>query len=325
MKIGNLDIKYNAIPAPLASLTDIVFRKLLDEIGYAGFMVTEMVSAEGLRRHQEKTLDMIRPTDFKTPQFIQLFGSEPDQFVDAVKYIENETEYCGIDINVGCPVPKVVKRGAGSALLKDPCQLASIVRAIKSTTKLPLTVKIRLGFVKENAPEITQMLEEEGADAVAVHFRSRADGYKGEAKWHYAPLIKQGLKKMPFIGNGDVVTAQDAKVKMEYVDAVMIGRGAVANPLIFAEIAGALENPGDDAYRLNMKWVYRRLLELIEEYYPPQARLIRLKAYARFLFSNRRNSKTIRQSIYTSSDFEDAKKQLHSMMLDDYFDSPKEL
>jgi tRNA-dihydrouridine synthase B len=302
LKIGNLKIKYRVMPAPLASITDIVFRKLLDEIGYADYMVTEMISAEGLRRQKAKTLDMIPPGDFKTPQFIQLFGAEPRPFVDAVKYVENRTGFCGVDINMGCPANKVIKKGGGAALLKSPKLAATILREIKKNTRLPVTVKIRLGFTKENVFEMVKILEEEGADAIAVHFRLQSDRYRDTAKWHYAPLVKEKLKKNTvFIGNGDVKTAAEAKEKMKVVDGVMIGRGAVSNPLIFAEIAGA--NPE----KLNMNWVYQRLLELIEEHYEPDLRLPRIKAYTRFLFSHRKHSKKMRQQIYTSTTFEQAK------------------
>ena len=304
-RIKQLSIKYPVIPAPLASITDIVFRKLLDEIGCAGYMVTEMISAEGLRREQARTLYMIRPGDFKTPQFIQLFGSKPEPFIDAVKYVENETAFSGIDINMGCPANKVIKKGGGAALLKNPVQAGAIVREVKKNTRLPVTVKIRLGFAEDTVFEMIKILEEEGADAVAVHFRLREDGYKGTAKWHYAPLIKEKLKKdTVFIGNGDIKTAAEAKEKLKIVDGVMIGRGAVINPLIFAEIAGTVSG------NLTMEWVYRRLLELVEAYYEPDFRLPRIKAYSRFLFSHRMYSKKIRHRIYTSKTFQEVKEYL---------------
>lgn len=316
MKIGNLDIKYNAMPAPLASLTDIAFRTLLDQIGYCGFMVTEMISAEGLRRRQSKTLAMVRQGNFKSRQFIQLFGSEPEPFIEAVKLVENETSFSGIDINMGCPATKVIKKGGGAALLKDPLKVAAIVREVKKSTLLPVTVKIRLGFNRVNVLEIVKILEQEGADAIAVHFRSREDGYTGAAKWKYAPAIREQLRKdTVFIGNGDIKTAAQAREKMKVVDGIMIGRGAVSNPLIFAEIAGKAEG-------IDMKWMYRRLLELIEEYYAPPLRLARVKAYTRFLFSNRKYSKAIRQKIYTSKTYEEARGEFLSMMVENYFSLP---
>jgi tRNA-dihydrouridine synthase B len=301
LKIGNLEIEHHAMLAPLASITDIVFRKLLDEIGYTGFMVTEMISAEGLRRQQTKTLDMIRPGEFKTPQFIQLFASEPTPFVGAIKYVENETEFCGVDINMGCPAHKVTRKNAGSALLKNPQQIAAIMQEIKKNTRLPITVKIRLGFSAVNVFEIVKILEEEGVDAIIVHFRLQTDRYSQKARWEYAPLIKEKIKNIVFIGNGDIKTAADAKEKLKIVDGVMIGRGAVINPLIFPEIADG------DAVNLNLKWVYNRLLELVEEHYAPKFRLSKIKTYARFLLSTREHSKKQRQQVYTAKTFEEAK------------------
>jgi tRNA-dihydrouridine synthase B len=301
LKIGNLEIEHHAMLAPLASITDIVFRKLLDEIGYTGYMVTEMISAEGLRRQQTKTLDMIRPGEFKTPQFIQLFASEPTPFVGAIKYVENETEFCGVDINMGCPAHKVTRKNAGSALLKNPQQIAAIMQEIKKNSRLPITVKIRLGFTGVNVFEIVKILEEEGVDAIIVHFRLQTDRYSQKARWEYAPLIKEKIKNIVFIGNGDIKTAADAKEKLKIVDGVMIGRGAVINPLIFPEIADG------DAVNLNLKWVYNRLLELVEEHYAPKFRLSKIKAYARFLLSTREHSKKQRQQVYTAKTFEEAK------------------
>jgi len=301
-KIGNLKIKYRTIPAPLASITDIAFRKLLDEIGCMDYMVTEMISAEGLRRGHEKTLGMIRPSDFKTPQFIQLFGSEPSPLIDAVKYVENETQFQGVDINMGCPAIKVVRKDAGAALLKNPRQVAAIVAHLKKFISLPLTIKIRLGFNKINVLEIVNILEQEGVDAITVHFRLRCDGYSNDADWSHAPAIREIIKNSLFIGNGDINTTARAKEKLNIVDAVMIGRGAVMNPLIFREIQGPVSP------NLNQSWVYKRLLELIEEHYTPQFHLPRLKAYARFFLSNRKHSKKMREKIYTSKQYSEARK-----------------
>jgi tRNA-dihydrouridine synthase B len=301
LKIKNLEVKYPAVPAPLASITDLTFRKLLDEIGGTGYMVTEMISAEGLRRFQAKTLAMIRPGDFKTPQFIQLFGAEPKPFVEAIKYVENETRFCGIDINMGCPAGKVIKKGAGAALLKTPLKMAALVREIKKNTTLPVTVKIRLGFDDVNVLENVKILAAEGADAIAVHFRLRGQGYAKEPHWHYAPLIRAEIKNTVFIGNGDIKTAAEAAEKLKIVDAVMIGRWAVANPFIFAEIAGL------ETGNMDMNWVFQRLLELVEAYYEPKLQVPRIKAYTRFLLSRRVHSKHMRQQIYTAKTLAEVK------------------
>ncbi|MGE5343988.1 MAG: tRNA dihydrouridine synthase [Candidatus Omnitrophota bacterium] len=306
-KLGNLKIHYRAIPAPMASITDIVFRKLLDEIGCVDYMITEMISAEGLRRQQTKTLEIMRSDGFKTPQLIQLFGWEPSQFADAVSFIENETPFSGVDLNMGCPAGKVVRKGGGAALLKDPLKAASIIREIKTHTRLPITVKLRLGFNTVNILDMLQAIDGEGADAVTVHFRLRSEGYSGNANWEYAPIIREQLKeKALFIGNGDIKTAAEAKEKLNRVDCVMIGRGAVINPFIFAEMAG-IDPAGFDTRRMVF-----HVLELIETYYHPMFHLSRFKAYARFLFSNRQNSKKIRQHIYSCHTFDEVKRVLHT-------------
>ena len=315
LKIGNLKIKYLALLSPLAALTDIVFRKLLDEIGYAGYMVTEIISAEGVRRQQDRTLQMLKTFDYITPQFVQLFGAEPAQFVEAVKYIENETNFAGIDINMGCPANKVIKKGGGAALLKDPAGAGEIIRQIKTHSRLPLTVKIRLGFNQVNVLEMVEVLEQEGADAIVVHFRLRSEGYRGCANWDYAPQIREKINTV-FIGNGDIRTAAQAKEKMAHVDGVMIGRGAISNPLIFAEIAG--EEPGYGAKAWDTAAISTRLVELIEEHYEKKLQLGRVKAFTRFLFWGKKYGKKARQRIYNASTFQEAKDFFASLLQKDF-------
>lgn len=315
LKIGHLEIKYRAMLSPLAALTDIVFRRLLDEIGCAGYMVTEMISAEGISRKQEKTLQMIGAFDARTPQFIQIFGSQPESFVEAVKYIENETNFAGVDINMGCPATKVTKKGGGAALLKDPPQAGRIVAEIKKHGKLPLTVKIRLGFDKVNVFEMIKVLEQEGADAIIVHFRLRSDGYQGTAKWEYAPQIREKINTV-FIGNGDIRSAAEAKEKLALVDGVMIGRGGLANPLIFAEIAG--EEPLCGGRTWDSAAVLHRLPELIAEHYEEKLRLPRVKGFTRFLFWGKKYGKKARQRIYNASTFEEVKAFLAALSKNDF-------
>lgn len=312
MKIGNLEIRYRAMPSPMASVTDIVFRRLVDEIGGAGFMVTELISAEALRRSQSRTLEMTAGFRGKTPQFIQLFGSTPEQFTEAGKYIENETEYNGIDINMGCPAPKVVRKGAGAALLNDPQRAGEIVLALKHAVKLPVTVKIRLGFSRVNVFEMVKILQEQGADAIAVHFRLRSEGYSGDAHWEYAGRLKEMLK-IPLIGNGNILTPEQGREKLGIVDGVLIGRGAVRNPLIFRQIAG------EDAGDFSMERVIRRLLELIGEHFRPDLQAPRVKAVARFLFSGRQQSKRVRSQVYAARTMEEIVQILAEANLEDFF------
>ena len=300
LKIGNLHLKHRTILAPMASLTDIVFRRVIDEIGGVGLMVTELISAEALRRKQKKTLSMIRPFNFNTPQFIQIFGSEPEPLIDAVKYIERETDFSGIDINMGCPVQKVIKKRAGAALLKDPKKIGEICRKVRKVISIPFTVKIRLGYDEENVFEILKVLENEGVDAVTVHFKLKTDKYGSKAKWEYAEKIKEwsGLK---IIGNGNILNRDEALEKLNIVDGIMIGRGAINNPFIFAEMQDEIISP---EYK---KEIIERIMTLVEEYYPPELRLLRIKAITKYIAFGQPNIKKIKHKVYASKTFDDVK------------------
>lgn len=300
LKIGDLELKHRTVLAPMSSLTDIVFRRVVDEIGGIGLMVTELISAEGLRRKQRRTLEMIRTFDFKTPQLLQLFGSEPEAFAESAKLIEDETNYSGIDINMGCPARKVVKKGAGSALLQDPLKIGEICSAVRKVISLPLTVKIRLGYEYENLHEVLNVLVGEGVDAVTIHFRLKSDYYSGDARWEFAEGLKERFDTV-LIGNGDIKNRTDALKRLELVDGIMIGRGAIKNPFIFSEIAG--DPPGMDGKMA----VAGRIMDLIEEYYPPVLRLQRIKAFTKYLTAGRPHSKKIKHEIYRSKSFGEVK------------------
>lgn len=306
LRIGDLELKYRTGLAPMASLTDIVFRRAVDEIGDIGFMVTELISAEGLRRRQKRTLSMIRTFPYKTPQFIQLFGYESDSFSEAAELIKNETDFSGIDINMGCPARKVVKKRAGSALLRDPEQVKKICRAVREKSDLPLTVKIRLGYDKVNFEEILKVLEGEGVDAVTIHFRLKADNYNNPARWEYSRGLK-GNFMIPIFGNGDIEDAAIAKKRLKTVDGILIGRGAIKNPFIFSEIKGE-KISGKEREDIAL-----RILALIEEYYPEKLRLARIKAFTKYLVTGRPGAKSIRKEIYSSESFKDTKKLFPSM------------
>jgi nifR3 family TIM-barrel protein len=283
----------------MAGLTDRVLRQLMDEIGGCGAMVSEMIAAEGLRRRNRRTLEMITGFPTRTPQFIQLFGADPEALAEAAAIVSAGTDYAGIDINMGCPVPKVVRSGAGSGLLQDLPRLAAVVAAVRRATTLPLTVKVRLGFSQVNVLETTRVIEQEGADAVAVHFRLRSDGYKGSARWELAAAVRENLR-IPLLGNGDIMTLAFALEKMRAVDGVLIGRGALANPFIFREIAG------QETLERDWGGYVRRLGELIAENYPERKRLGKLKAFTRFLVLSRPASRSWKRRIFLSQDFREA-------------------
>jgi len=300
LQIGKLRLKYPTILAPMASLTDIVFRRVIDEIGGVGLMVTELISAEALRRKQKKTLSMIRLFDSKTPQFIQLYGSEPAPIAEAVKYIEEETDFSGVDVNMGCPVPKIIKKRAGAALLKDPKKIGEICRNVRKAINIPFTVKVRLGYEEVNIFEILKVLESEGVDGVTIHFRLRTDKYASEVRWEYAKRIKKwtGLK---IIGNGNISTCDEALERLNIVDGIMIGRGAIINPFIFSEMQGEIPN---SRYK---KEILERIMTLVEEYYPPELRLHRIKAFTKYLALGKPHVRKIKRMVHTSKTFDDAK------------------
>ncbi len=237
MKIGNIEIQGRAALAPMAGVTDGAYRRLCREFG-AAYTVTEMVSARAIQYNYQKTAQLADTSGDQPPVFLQLFGSDPFDFGLAAKKV-GEFGPDGIDINMGCPVPKVAGNGAGSALMKTPDRCASIVAAVKEHTDLPVTVKMRAGWDEDhkNAVEVAKLCERAGADAVCVHGRTRDQMYQGRADWDIIRAVKEAVS-IPVIGNGDVVDAQSACKLLDYTgcDMVMVGRGALGNPWVFREI-----------------------------------------------------------------------------------------
>jgi nifR3 family TIM-barrel protein len=227
----------------MAGVTDLAYRLLCKENG-CGYMYTEMVSAKAILYNNKNTEALLNVTEGEHPIAVQLFGSEPQIMADMAKRIE-ERPFDVIDVNMGCPVPKVVNNGEGSALMKNPVLVGKIVEAMANAVKKPVTVKIRAGFDKSsiNAPEIARIVQESGGAAVAVHGRTREQYYSGKADWDVIARVKQNVS-IPVIGNGDILTGRDAVAMMERTgcDAVMIGRGAKGNPWIFNQINEYLEN-----------------------------------------------------------------------------------
>lgn len=235
--IGNIEINNQVIVAPMAGVTNLAYRIILKEFG-AGLIYTEMISDKGLLYDNKRTHDMIEILEDNRPIALQLFGSEIEPMVKAAKFIDQNTQADIIDINMGCPVNKVVKAGSGSALMKNPELAFKIVEEIVKNVKKPVTVKIRKGWDKYNinAVEFAKGLEKAGAKAIAIHGRTKADMYTGQADWDIIKAVKLAVD-IPVIGNGDIFTPEDAQRMLEEtgVDAVMIGRGILGSPWLIKQ------------------------------------------------------------------------------------------
>ena len=244
-KIGDVEVKNRVVLAPMAGVCNSAFRRIIKEMG-CGLLYAEMVSDKAIVYDNEKTKNMLYMTEEERPIAQQIFGSDKDSFVKAAKIIEESMHPDIIDINMGCPVPKVaVKSQAGSALLKNPDKIYEIVKAVKEAVNVPVTVKIRSGWDSKsiNAVEVAKICEEAGANAITVHARTRSQGYSGKADWNIIKKVKESVN-IPVIGNGDILSALDAKRMLDETgcDAIMIGRGTLGNPYLIKQVVTYLEN-----------------------------------------------------------------------------------
>ena len=243
-KIGNITIKNQVVLAPMAGICNSAFRRICKEMG-CGLIYAEMVSDKAITFQNQKTLDMLYMTDEERPLVQQIFGSDKESFVEAAKYIYETMRPDIIDINMGCPVPKVAVRAqAGSALLKDPDKIYEIVAAVVKSVPIPVTVKIRSGWDQNhiNAIQVAKVIESAGASAICVHPRTRSQGYSGKADWSIIKAVK-AVVSIPVIGNGDIKIPEDAKRMLDETgcDAVMIGRGVLGNPWLIKNTISYLE------------------------------------------------------------------------------------
>lgn len=263
MKIGNVELKNNLILAPMAGVTDLPFRLIVEKFN-PGLVCTEMVSSKALFYGDEKTKQLLKTDGEKRPISMQIFGSDVESMAFAAKYVSEFADI--LDINMGCPAPKVVKNGDGSRLLLDLNKVEEIIKAVVANSKVPVTLKFRKGWDKEHivACEVAKIAEKNGISAITIHGRTRDEFYSGKADLNIIKKVKEAVN-IPVIGNGDVVDEESAKNMLEYtgVDGIMIGRGAMGNPWIFAQIEYFLRT-GEKLPRPTNQEKYEILKEHIE-------------------------------------------------------------
>ena len=263
MKIGNVELKNNLILAPMAGVTDLPFRLIVEKFN-PGLVCTEMVSSKALFYGDTKTKQLLKTDGEKRPISMQIFGSDVETMAFAAKYVSELADI--VDINMGCPAPKVVKNGDGSRLLLDLNKAEEIIKAVVANSKVPVTLKFRKGWDNEHivACELAKIAEKNGISAVTIHGRTRDEFYSGKADWDIIKKVKESVN-IPVIGNGDVVDEESAKNMLEYtgVDAIMIGRGSMGNPWMFAQIEHYLKN-GEKLQRPTNQEKYEILKEHIE-------------------------------------------------------------
>jgi tRNA-dihydrouridine synthase B len=239
LKIGSVDLTTPVVMAPMAGMTDSAFRRLVKRHGGCGLVVTEMVSSEGLVRGIDRTLEYAEYTEEERPVSIQIFGGDPEKMAAAAQIVESMGANI-VDVNMGCPVPKISKHNAGCSLMREPAHAASVVRSIARAVKIPVTVKMRAGWDHDaiNAPELAQRVQDVGAAAVAVHGRTAAQSYSGSSDWELIGRVAS-VVNIPVLGSGDCIEASQVIERMRHsgVAGVLVGRGALRNPWIFEQAA----------------------------------------------------------------------------------------
>ncbi len=300
--IGNVKIDNKVVVAPMASITNTSFRKICKDMG-AGLIVAEMVSDKAIMHDSKKTLDLLKMTDYERPISQQIFGSDIESFLIATKKIINIMNPDIIDINMGCPVPKVaIKNQAGSGLLKNPEKVKEIVSEVVKISTVPVTVKIRSGWDDKNinAVEIAKICEEAGASAITVHARTRKQGYTGKADWNIIKEVVDAVS-IPVIGNGDIKTPYDAKRMLDETGctAIMIGRGLLGNPWLIKDTINYLEHniePKEVSLK-EKKDMMLKHINLLYEDKPEKLATLELRTILLYYLKNVPNSKEHKLNI----------------------------
>lgn len=309
MKIGNVETKNDIILAPMAGVTTAAFRTICLE-HHAGLVYAEMVSDKGLVYANNKTLEMIEVEKNDHPIAMQLFGSSADSILAAAKLIEKNSQADIIDLNMGCPVQKIIKAGSGAALLKTPDKIYTIVKTLVDNISLPVTVKIRAGFDHSsiNCDKVSKLIEQAGAKAICIHGRTRSDMYNGNANLDYIKMVKETVS-IPVIGNGDIKDIESAlKMKNETgCDALMIGRAACGNPWIFDELSSffatgtIIERPSKKDIMQTMLVHTERLITLKGEH----VALVEMRTHAAWYLKQLVGTKKYREQIVTVTSYQE--------------------
>ena len=301
-KIGNVEIKNQVVLAPMAGYSNTSFRKIIKDMG-AGLIFAEMVSDKALVYQNAKTLELLKMSEEERPIAQQIFGSDVESFVEAARIVESVMHPDIIDINMGCPVPKVaVSAQAGSALLKNPDKIKKIVSEVVKAVSVPVTVKIRLGWDESsiNCVEVAKVIESAGASAITLHARTRAQGYSGKARWEYIKQVKESVS-IPVIGNGDVKTCFDAKrmILETGCDAVMIGRGVLGNPWLIRDCVeylelGSVPKPVSNQEKIEMM---KRHFELLKQDKNEKVALLEIRSNILFYLKGMPGNKEMKTRI----------------------------
>lgn len=312
--IGNVKITNQVVLAPMAGVCNSAFRRICKEMG-CGLIYAEMVSDKAISYNNKKTIDMLYMTEEERPITQQIFGSDKESFVTAAKYIYENMHPDIIDINMGCPVPKVAVRSqAGSALLKDPDKVYEIVKAVVESVPIPVTVKIRSGWDNNhiNAVEIAKIVEKAGASAICVHPRTRSQGYSGKADWNIIKEVKSNVN-IPVIGNGDIKTPEDAKKMLDFTscDAIMIGRGVLGNPWLISNTINYLENK--DTYNVTLEDrinICLKHLKYLKELKNDKLATLEIRNHVSWYFKGIHGSNSLKNEVFKCKTVEEINKLL---------------
>lgn len=302
LKIGSIELKTNVVLAPMAGVTDITYRTICKEMG-AGLVYTEMVSAKGLYYRDGKTEQLMKINEKNRPVSLQIFGSDPDIMSYVVeKYINERNDIDIIDVNMGCPAPKIVKNGDGCSLMKSPDTAGKIINKIKRVANKPITAKIRSGWSTEsiNAVEFAKILEFNGLDMVAVHGRTREQFYTGKADYNIINEVKKSVN-IPVVGNGDVYSPKDAAKMIDETNcnAVMIGRGILGNPWLIMNTVKILSNDTnfyEPSLKERINMIKRHASMLVDEL-DEKIAILEMRKFAAWYMKGMKNSSEIRSNI----------------------------